>query len=173
MSLRSLFPRAPPWTCRTCLQQSTVAPHHFSRKRAAHGRVTQRLGYATGPSNPWVATTRKETPAQPIAHTSKKAVAKAVKISVPPTASTVLSTAQRTSHTARTASSTARGQSDESKESGPKPKSKRKRRLLIAGVSGSLIVAGAVAFNDEARHVAVAAQRTGRVVGTLIVCVNE
>jgi aarF domain-containing kinase len=48
-----------------------------------------------------------------------------------------------------------------------------RRRILkyaiIAGVAG----AAAVTLSDDARHLYRAAQRTGRVVGTLAVCINE
>jgi hypothetical protein len=35
------------------------------------------------------------------------------------------------------------------------------------------VVATAVAFNDEAKYVVNAAQRSGRVVSTLFICINE
>jgi aarF domain-containing kinase len=48
-----------------------------------------------------------------------------------------------------------------------------RRRILkyavIAGVAG----AAAVTLSDDAKHLYRAAQRTGRVVGTLAVCINE
>lgn len=55
-----------------------------------------------------------------------------------------------------------------------KPKNKRRRRILLAttGIIGTA-AAGAVAISDEAKHYAAAAQRTGRVVTTLAICVNE
>jgi len=53
-----------------------------------------------------------------------------------------------------------------------RPRSKAPRRLLItAAVLG--LGYGAVAFTEEGQFIWGAAQRTGRVVGTLIVCVNE
>lgn len=45
--------------------------------------------------------------------------------------------------------------------------------MLYTGVAGLGIAATAVAFNDDAKHIAGAAQRTGRVVGTLFVNINE
>jgi hypothetical protein len=173
MSLRILFPRTRPWTCRTCLQQSTVAAQQLLAKRATHVRTTQKYGYATGRNNPWIETTPKEAPKAPITQTSKKAVPKEAKQPVPPTSRILPPAAKSASNTARTVSETVKEAANGNAKSGSKPKPKRRRRLLIAGVSGSLIIAGAVAFNDEARHVAVAVQRTGRVIGTLIVCVNE
>jgi aarF domain-containing kinase len=40
---------------------------------------------------------------------------------------------------------------------------------IITGIVG----AAAVTLSDDARHLYRAAQRTGRVVGTLAVCINE
>jgi aarF domain-containing kinase len=53
------------------------------------------------------------------------------------------------------------------------PKKDRRKRVLLASVTGGGVVATAVAFNDEAKYVAGAAQRTGRVVSTLFICINE
>jgi hypothetical protein len=50
---------------------------------------------------------------------------------------------------------------------------KKKRRILVATASGGTVLAGVFALNDDARHIAGAAQRTGRVVSTLFVCINE
>ena len=50
---------------------------------------------------------------------------------------------------------------------------KRRSKLLLASMTGTGIAATAVAFNDEARYVAQAAQRSGRVVTTLFICINE
>ncbi|KAL4873134.1 hypothetical protein BDV12DRAFT_182400 [Aspergillus spectabilis] len=41
------------------------------------------------------------------------------------------------------------------------------------GVIGGTIVVGALAFSDDVRHLYRAAERTGRVVGTLAVCIND
>ena len=50
--------------------------------------------------------------------------------------------------------------------------SKRRRRLLIAG-GGLAIGAGVVTINDDAKHAYVAAQRSYRVVGTLVLNIKE
>lgn len=52
-------------------------------------------------------------------------------------------------------------------------KPKKKRRVLYTSAAGLGIAATAVAFNDDAKHIAGAAQRTGRVVSTLFVNINE
>ena len=54
------------------------------------------------------------------------------------------------------------------------PKAKRRRRVLLAttGVTAA-VGAGTIAVSDEAKHYAAAIQRTGRVVTTLAICVNE
>jgi aarF domain-containing kinase len=54
------------------------------------------------------------------------------------------------------------------------PKVKRRRRVLLAttGVTAA-VGAGAIAVGDEAKHYAAAIQRTGRVITTLAICVNE
>jgi aarF domain-containing kinase len=53
--------------------------------------------------------------------------------------------------------------------------SKRKGRVLLAATGGALGVTAtaAVAFGDDVRHAYGAFERTGRVVGTLAVCINE
>jgi hypothetical protein len=55
-----------------------------------------------------------------------------------------------------------------------KPKARKRKRVLLAttGIVGAA-TAGAVAVSDEAKHYATAVQRTGRVVTTLALCVNE
>lgn len=53
-----------------------------------------------------------------------------------------------------------------------KPKSKKKGRVLFAAAGGALGVT-AVALTDDVRHAYGAAERTGRVVSTLAVCINE
>ncbi|CAO2658819.1 Nn.00g065420.m01.CDS01 [Neocucurbitaria sp. VM-36] len=50
--------------------------------------------------------------------------------------------------------------------------SKRRRRLLIAG-GGLAIGAGVVTINDDAKHAYVAAQRSYRVVGTLVLNIKD
>ncbi|KAL4809073.1 ABC1 family-domain-containing protein [Aspergillus unguis] len=55
------------------------------------------------------------------------------------------------------------------KQSGTKSPRNKWIKYGIAGV----IVAGAVTFSDDARHLYRAAARTGRVVGTLAVCIND
>jgi hypothetical protein len=45
--------------------------------------------------------------------------------------------------------------------------------VLLISAAGVGIAATAVAFNDDAKHIAGAAQRTGRVVSTLAFCINE
>ncbi|KAL4878591.1 ABC1 family-domain-containing protein [Aspergillus karnatakaensis] len=46
-------------------------------------------------------------------------------------------------------------------------------RWIKYGVAGGIIVVGAVAFSDDVKHYYRAAERTGRVVGTLAVCIND
>lgn len=50
--------------------------------------------------------------------------------------------------------------------------SKRRRRLLIAG-GGIVIGAAAVTINDDAKHAYIAAQRSYRVLGTLVLNIKE
>ena len=45
--------------------------------------------------------------------------------------------------------------------------------LLASTAGGGVIVATAVAFNDEAKYVVNAAKRSGRVVSTLFININE
>jgi aarF domain-containing kinase len=54
------------------------------------------------------------------------------------------------------------------------PKTKKRRRVLLAttGVTAA-VGAGAIAVSDEAKHYAAAIQRSGRVITTLAICVNE
>lgn len=52
-------------------------------------------------------------------------------------------------------------------------KPKKRRRLLYTSAAGLGIVSTAVAFNDDAKHIAGGARRTGRVVGTLVLNINE
>ncbi|KAF2004833.1 ABC1 kinase family protein [Amniculicola lignicola CBS 123094] len=51
-------------------------------------------------------------------------------------------------------------------------KSRRRRRLLLAG-GGIGVTSAIVAVNDDAKHAFAAAQRSGRVVSTLFVCIND
>lgn len=52
------------------------------------------------------------------------------------------------------------------------PRSKNKRKVILAAAGGATGV-GAFAFTDDVRHSYQAVERTGRVVGTLAVCINE
>lgn len=52
------------------------------------------------------------------------------------------------------------------------PKPKRRRNLVLAAAGGATGI-GALAFTDDIRHSYQAVERTGRVVGTLAVCINE
>lgn len=56
------------------------------------------------------------------------------------------------------------------KGAGWAPSQKKLVRYVVIG--GTLVVV-AVVFSDDAQHIYRAAQRTGRVVGTLAVCINE
>ncbi|KAH8428799.1 ABC1 kinase family protein [Aspergillus melleus] len=47
------------------------------------------------------------------------------------------------------------------------------KRLVKYAIIGGTLVVGAVVFSDDAQHIYRAAQRTGRVVGTLAVCIND
>ena len=49
---------------------------------------------------------------------------------------------------------------------------RRRGRVVLAVATGGLGL-GAIAFQDEAKHVYKAVQRTGRVAGTLALCINE
>jgi aarF domain-containing kinase len=44
--------------------------------------------------------------------------------------------------------------------------------VVLAATTGSLAL-GALAFQDEAKHAYHAVERTGRVAGTLALCINE
>lgn len=52
-------------------------------------------------------------------------------------------------------------------------KPRRGRKLLYTSAAVLGIAGTAVAFNDDAKHIAGGAKRTGRVVGTLVVNINE
>lgn len=52
------------------------------------------------------------------------------------------------------------------------PIPKRKGRIVLAATTGALGVT-ALAFTDDVKHSYRAVERTGRVVGTLFVCINE
>ena len=45
--------------------------------------------------------------------------------------------------------------------------------MLLAATGGALVTTAAVAFTDDVKHAYEAVERTGRVVGTLAVCINE
>ncbi|KAL3450752.1 ABC1-domain-containing protein [Aspergillus insuetus] len=47
------------------------------------------------------------------------------------------------------------------------------RKWIKYGVIGGVILVGAVTFSSDAKHLYRAAERTGRVVGTLAVCIND
>ncbi|KAL4978099.1 ABC1 family-domain-containing protein [Aspergillus desertorum] len=47
------------------------------------------------------------------------------------------------------------------------------KKWIKYGIIGGTIVVGAVAFSDDVRHIYQAAARTGRVVGTLTICIND
>ena len=51
-------------------------------------------------------------------------------------------------------------------------KPKKRGRVLVAAAGGALGVT-AVAFTDDVKHAYEAVERTGRVVSTLAVCINE
>ncbi|KAL3468270.1 ABC1 family-domain-containing protein [Aspergillus heterothallicus] len=46
-------------------------------------------------------------------------------------------------------------------------------RWIKYGIVGGVVLIGAVTFSSDAKHLSRAAQRTGRVVGTLAVCIND
>ena len=52
------------------------------------------------------------------------------------------------------------------------PRPNKPRRVILAATTGTLGVA-ALAFSDDIKHSYKAVERTGRVVGTLFVCINE
>ncbi|KAL2867874.1 ABC1 kinase family protein [Aspergillus lucknowensis] len=47
------------------------------------------------------------------------------------------------------------------------------KKWIKYGVIGGVVLVGAVTFSSDARHLYRAAERTGRVVGTLAVCIND
>jgi aarF domain-containing kinase len=47
------------------------------------------------------------------------------------------------------------------------------RSMIKWFIIGSILGLGAVTFSDQAQHALQAAKRSGRVVGTLAVCINE
>lgn len=47
------------------------------------------------------------------------------------------------------------------------------KKWIKYGIIGGVITVGAVTFSGDARHFYRAAERSGRVVGTLAVCINE
>ncbi|KAF7589663.1 hypothetical protein BBP40_003997 [Aspergillus hancockii] len=73
-----------------------------------------------------------------------------------------------TSYSTRT-SAPEKANDDGGKQSG----SGRSRRVITYTVIGGTIVIGAVGFSDNFKHLHRAAVRTGRVVGTLAVCIND
>jgi hypothetical protein len=157
MSVRSLHTVLRPWTCRTCLQKS---PQQLFSNARFGGRPANKFGYATSNGNPWAA---KEVKAQHV-QSIKKPVVEVEGITTGEAAPIAKGSAKRVSQTVKKAW----------KRYGlVQWRSKRRRRILVAVVLGSTLVAGAVAFGDEAAHIAGAARRTGRVVGTLAVCINE
>lgn len=53
-------------------------------------------------------------------------------------------------------------------------KPKRRRRVVAIAATGTVgLGATVLAFGDDAKHAYKAAERTGRVVSTLAVCINE
>lgn len=53
-----------------------------------------------------------------------------------------------------------------------KPRSKRRRRILLLASTG-FAGAGVLAVTDHAKHAATAVERSGRVLSTLMLCINE
>jgi aarF domain-containing kinase len=51
-------------------------------------------------------------------------------------------------------------------------KPRRKGRVVLAAATGTLVLSG-LAFQDEVKHAYKAVERTGRVAGTLALCINE
>ncbi len=51
----------------------------------------------------------------------------------------------------------------------PRPRRRRNAVLVASGAAG----VGALAFTDDVKHAYKAFERTGRVMGTLAVCINE
>ena len=52
------------------------------------------------------------------------------------------------------------------------PRPRKKGRILLA-VTGTALGVGAVVFTDDVKHAYYGVQRSGRVLGTLAVCINE
>jgi aarF domain-containing kinase len=52
------------------------------------------------------------------------------------------------------------------------PRPKRRGRVLLAATGGALGL-GAISFTDDVKHAYEAVERTGRVVSTLALCINE
>ena len=52
------------------------------------------------------------------------------------------------------------------------PAPKKTGRIILAATTGTLGIT-ALAFSDDVKHSYKAVERTGRVVGTLFVCINE
>ena len=48
-----------------------------------------------------------------------------------------------------------------------------KRSAILLAATGGAVGAGALAFTDDVRHRYVAVQRSGRVLSTLALCINE
>ena len=57
-------------------------------------------------------------------------------------------------------------------ENAAKKPRKKRRKLLVAATSG-IVILGIINYSDDARVVFNAIQRTGRVLTTLTLCVNE
>jgi aarF domain-containing kinase len=56
---------------------------------------------------------------------------------------------------------------------GPKAKPPQSNKAIKYLIALSILGAGAVVYSDEIKHAYHAAGRSGRVVGTLAVCINE
>ena len=55
-----------------------------------------------------------------------------------------------------------------------KPRQSRgKRSAAVLAAAGGALGAGVLAFSDDVKHIYAAAERSGRVVSTLAVCINE
>jgi aarF domain-containing kinase len=52
------------------------------------------------------------------------------------------------------------------------PKSKTRGRVILA-TTGAALGVGAIAFTDDLKHAYHSAERSGRVLSTLAVCINE
>jgi len=53
------------------------------------------------------------------------------------------------------------------------PQSKRKNGAVLLAATGGALSVSAIAFTDDVKHAYEAVERTGRVIGTLAVCINE